>query len=260
MSVLTDYQNRYGYIRFRRQDGILEMTIHDKGGSARWSAGETGIHRQLGDAFWDIAHDRENKVVILTGAGDVFIQEFDWTDQPTELNPSYWYRIYKEGKDLLNNMLDIEVPVIAAVNGNAFIHSEIPVLADIVLAADTARFADKIHFPTGVVPGDGVHVVWTMLLGPNRGRYFLMTGQEITAQEALQLGIVGEVLPKAKLMERAWEHARDLLKKPEIARRYTRVILTQQLKRRLMEDLSYGLMAEGLGINDTASSAIPKSK
>jgi enoyl-CoA hydratase/carnithine racemase len=117
------------------------------------------------------------------------------------------------------------------------------------LAADSASFADKVHFPVGVVPGDGMHAVWTMLLGPNRGRYFLMTGQEITAQEALRLGVVGEVLPKTKLLERAWEHAHELLKKPELCLRYTRVVLTQEIKRRLLEDLSYGLMAEGLGVH-----------
>jgi enoyl-CoA hydratase/carnithine racemase len=260
MSKLADYRDRYSFIRFRREDGILEMAIHCNGGSAKWSSGENGIHRQLGEAFWDVAHDRDNQVVIFTGTGDAFIQEFDWSDSSTDITPAYWYRIYKEGKDLLNNMLDIEVPVIAAVNGNAFIHSEIPVLADIVLAADTARFADKAHYPAGVVPGDGVHVIWPMLLGPNRGRYFLMTGQELTAQEGLQLGFVAEVLPRARLMERAWEHARALAKKPDMARRYTRVTLTQDLKRKLFEDLSHGLMAEGLGVHQSASSAAPKSK
>jgi enoyl-CoA hydratase/carnithine racemase len=260
MTQLADYRQRYSYIRFRREDGILEMAIHRNGGSAMWSSGENGIHRQLGEAFWDVAHDPENKVVIFTGTGDVFIQEFDWSESSDAITPAFWYRIYKEGKDLLNNLLDIEVPMIAAVNGNAFIHSELAVLPDIVLAADTARFADKIHYPTGVVPGDGVHVVWLMLLGPNRGRYFLMTGQELSAQEGLQLGFVAEVLPRTKLMERAWEHARTLLKKPELARRYTRIVLTQQIKRRLIDDLSYGLMAEGLGVHESPSSSLPKSK
>jgi enoyl-CoA hydratase/carnithine racemase len=260
MSRLAEYQNRFSYIRLRRDNGVLEMAIHRNGGSAMWSSGEDGLHRQLGEAFWDVGHDPENKIVILTGTGDVFLQEYDWSASNEPITPTFWYRIYKEGKDLLNNLMDIEVPVIAAVNGNAFIHSEIPVLADIVLAADNARFADKIHFPTGVVPGDGVHVVWPMLLGPNRGRYFLMTGQELTAQEGVQIGFVAEVLPRAKLMDRAWQHARALLEKPELARRYTRLVLTQQLKRRLFQDLSYGLMAEGLGVLDSPSSQLPQTK
>jgi enoyl-CoA hydratase/carnithine racemase len=89
-----------------------------------------------------------------------------------------------------------------------------------------------------------------MMLGPNRGRYFLMTGQEITAQEAQRLGVVAEVLSKDRLMPRAWELARDLLQKPALARRYTRIVLTQHLKRRLIDDLGSGLMAEGLAMQD----------
>jgi enoyl-CoA hydratase/carnithine racemase len=248
MSKLADYQNSYKRIRFRREDGILEMAIHKDGGSATWDSLEGGLHEALGEAFWHVAHDTENKVVILTGLGDTFLTGTDPENTPTEINPMVWDRIYREGKDLLMRMLDIEVPVISAINGDAFIHSEFPLLADIVLAADTVRLADKAHFPHGTVPGDGVHVIWTTLLGPNRGRYFLMTGQEITAQEALRLGVVGEVLPKDQLMARAWEHARSLLQKPALARRYTRVILTHYWRRRLLEELGPGLMAEGLAI------------
>ena len=110
------------------------------------------------------------------------------------------------------NLLDIEVPVIAAVNGPVNIHAEIAVLSDIVLAADHAAFADAPHFPNGLVPGDGVHVIWPYLLGRNRGRYFLLTGQRLSAQEALQLGVVSEVMPASRLLPRARELARQILK------------------------------------------------
>jgi enoyl-CoA hydratase/carnithine racemase len=105
-----------------------------------------------------------------------------------------WEHIYDEGVALLENLLAIPVPVIAAVNGPALIHAEIAVLSDIVLAAEHAEFADLAHVPGGPVPGDGVQTLWPMLLGPNRGRYFLLTGQRISAQEALRLSVVGEVL------------------------------------------------------------------
>ena len=78
------------------------------------------------------------------------------------------------------------------------IHAEIPVLSDIVLASENATFQDAPHFPRGVVLGDGVHVVWPLLLGQNRGRYFLLTGQTLSAQEAHELGVVAEVLPREK--------------------------------------------------------------
>jgi enoyl-CoA hydratase/carnithine racemase len=249
MSTLSEYQNRFKYVHLRRENGILELSIHRDGGPAQWSFGEGGIHEELGEVFYQVGRDRENRVVIFTGTGSAFLQDFDFTNAPSaaQLTPAFWDRIYKEGKDLIHNLLDVEVPVIGAVNGNAFIHSELIVLSDIVLAAEHARFADKAHFPIGAVPGDGVQIAWSMLLGPNRSRYFLLTGQEIDAREAQRLGVVAEILPAASLRERAWALARELAAKPDLVLRYTRAALTLDLKRRMTNELGYTLMLEGLG-------------
>jgi enoyl-CoA hydratase/carnithine racemase len=248
MTSLADYQNRFSTVRFERHDGILEMAIHKDGGPAQWGFGKGSIHDQLGEAFYAVGRDPENKIVILTGTGDVFLQDYDYADMaaPPKVDPFFWDRIYKEGKDLLQNLLEIEVPVIGAVNGNAYIHAELLMLSDIVISADSARLADKAHTLNGTVPSDGVHIVWPMLLGPNRGRYFLLMGQEIDAQEALRLGVVGEVVPAAELRDRAWAIARELVTKPQLMLRYARVAMTQDLKRRMVNDLGYGLALEGL--------------
>ena len=92
------------------------------------------------------------------------------------------------------------MPVIAAVNGPALVHSEYILTCDIVLASETAVFQDMPHLNFRLVPGDGVHVLWPHVLGPVRGRYFLMTQQKIAAEEALRLGVVNEVLPHDALM------------------------------------------------------------
>ncbi|MGB8365936.1 MAG: enoyl-CoA hydratase/isomerase family protein [Rhizomicrobium sp.] len=245
---LADYANRYNGVRFERTDGVLEVTLHTRGGEARWGSSARALHAELGNAFLDIARDPENKVVILTGTGNTFIASMDDQEpfgEPTLSN--MWDRIYDEGLSLLDNLLAIPVPIIGAVNGPAFIHAELAVLSDIVLAADHAEFADLAHY-RAAVPGDGVHIVWPMLLGPNRGRYFLLTGQRLSAQQALDLGVVSEVLPADQLMPRARALANQMAALPRRMLRHTRTVLVRHLRRRLREDLDIGLAVEALAM------------
>jgi enoyl-CoA hydratase/carnithine racemase len=248
MTRLSDYAEKYHGIRFARDAaGVLEMTLHTRGGPALWGTSLNSLHTELGDAFLDVARDPENRVVILTGTGDSFIAGMDAEERAPETSlAAMWPRIYDEGVALLRNLLDIPVPMIAAVNGPALIHAELAVLADIVLAAPTAEFADLAHMPSGTVPGDGVHTVWPMLLGPNRGRYFLLTGERIPAEEAKRLGIVAEVLPADGLLPRARELAGQLACHSPHALRYTRSILIRDLRRRLNDELASGLAHEAL--------------
>lgn len=243
MRDLDDYSAHYENASLSRDSqGILEVALHTDGGPLVWSE---SAHRELGYLFADIAADAQNRVVILTGTGDAFCAGRSGEAWAAMEPSARWEKIYLEGKRLLENLLNIDVPIIGAVNGPARIHAELAVLSDIVLAAETAVFQDAAHMPNGKVAGDGVHVVWPLLLGPNRGRYFLLTGEELSAQQALSLNVVAEVLPSDRLLPRARELARQLAAKPVITLRYTRVALTQRLKRHLLDDLGYGLMLEG---------------
>lgn len=246
---LADYQHRYDTLRIERDaQGILTVTMHTRGGEALWGIARNSLHRELGEAFADIARDEANRVVILTATGANFCVAMDQAaPTPETAMELLWDRIHREGTALLDNLLRVPVPMIAAVNGPAHIHAEVPLLCDIVLAAQTAEFADLAHVPGGTVPGDGVQTVWPMLLGPNRGRYFLLTGQRIGAPEALALGLVGEVLPDpAATLARAHEHAARLAALPLPMLRHTRGVLTGQLRQRLAADLSHGLALEAL--------------
>jgi len=245
------YRDRYQNVRLEREDGILTVTLHTGGASLVWSA---LAHEELGYCFTDIGNDRDNKVVILTGAGDSWCADINAGSFKLSTSGD-WDLTFYDGRRLLVNLLDIEVPVISGINGPARIHPEIPVLSDIVLASETALFQDAPHFMSGIVPGDGAHIVWPHLLGANRGRYFLIMGQEIGAKEALQLGVVSEVVPAGKLMERARQVARYIADMPMLTRRYTRVALTQRLKRLMQEGLGYGLAVEALAAIDQLPAA-----
>jgi enoyl-CoA hydratase/carnithine racemase len=238
-----DYATRYDNIRLERDDGVLEVTVHTHDKSLVWTS---RAHDELAYCFGDIACDPDNKVVVLTGAGDSFCSEIDFTSFSLS-TATDWSHIIFEGQRLLTNLLGIEVPVIAAINGPATVHPEIPVLSDITIASDTTVFQDSPHFPSGIVPGDGAHVTWTHVLGPQRGRYFLLTGQELDAAKALEYGVVNEVLPSAEVLPRARELAAVIAAKPPLARRYARVMLTRELKRLMHEQLSLGLAHEALG-------------
>ena len=243
-----DYCDKYESISMRREDGILEMTLGTDGGPLQWGRLP---HAELEEAFLNIGRDRENQVVIMIGTGDEFsgpVAEAQSNRAAHKQTPDEWAELGWESNRLLTNLLAIDVPMISAVNGPATRHAELPVMCDIVLAAENASFQDSAHFAGGLVPGDGVHVVFPMVMGLNRGRYFLLTGQVLDASQALAAGLVNEVLPRDQLLPRAWKLAHQIMLQPEMNRRYTRLLLTEQLRRNINELLPYGLALEGLAI------------
>src|SRR3989440_10088126 len=178
--TFESYRDKYENLRMKRENGILEVALHTRGGPLVFNG---HVHEALVRAFRDIGDDRENHVVILTGTGNEFCAQispegFDF------FTPTGYDKIRREGTKVLENILDIEVPMIAAINGPVTAHSEYAVLCDIVLAAEGAYFQDAPHPAFGIVPGDGLHVVWPEVIGEIRGRYFLLSGQKLKAAEA----------------------------------------------------------------------------
>src|SRR5207237_7138857 len=132
--AFESYRDKYENVRMKRDDGILEVALHTRGGPLEFNG---YVHEALVHAFRDIGDDRDNHVVILTGTGDEFCtrispEGFDF------FTPTGYDKILREGTKVLENLLDIEVPMIAARNGRVTVHFEYALLCDMVVAADGA--------------------------------------------------------------------------------------------------------------------------
>ena len=241
---LEDYSPKFKRIKFKRTDGILTITLHKDEGEFSWNL-ET--HRELSHVWNYVGLDPENKIIILTGTGNSFLDRSDYElDQLAAATPQWWQLVQQDAKKLLTDFLELEQPVIVALNGPATIHSQIPMLADIILATPDTSISET-HFPY-TVPGDGHHIVWPLILGLNRARYLLLTQQGLTAQQALDAGLVSEIVERDNLLRRAEEIARQLLEMDPVALRAFRPIVMQPVKRAVLDGLSQGLLAEGYEI------------
>jgi enoyl-CoA hydratase/carnithine racemase len=248
VSDFSDYQTKFDSIDMQRDTkGVLELTFHSNGGSLEWSP---HVHGEWVDAFGEIAADPMNRVVIMTGTGNVFSGPRSSPAAAPRRNTREWEKTRFHGTRLLTNLLAIEAPIIAAVNGPALRHIETPLLSDIVLATEETVFQDSGHFRSHTVPGDGMHVVLPFLMGATRASYFLLMGEEITASRAQELGLVNEIVARGELLERARVIASQIADKPDLVLRYTRVLLKQALRRQVHDLVGYGLALEGLGMVD----------
>jgi enoyl-CoA hydratase/carnithine racemase len=251
MSKFETYKNLFPHAELTRsREGVLEVVLHTGGKSLVFDG---HVHEEFVDLFHQIGQDADNRVVILTGAGEAFIDQIE-PDGFDFFTPRGFDKIYREGKKVLSNLLDIPVPVITALNGPVTVHSEYVLLSDIVIATPDTIFQDKPHFMFGIVPGDGIHSLWPEVIGSVRGRTFVLTQQILDAAEAKTLGVVSEIVDRAKLMDRAREIAGRIAALPPLTTSYTRVALTQKLRRIVDESVGYGLALEGISAADVALS------
>ena len=252
MTKFETYRATFPNARLNRKpNGVLEVILHTDGGKLIFN-GHT--HEQFVELFHAIGEDRDNRAVILTGSGDAFMdtitpEGFDF------FSPQGYDKILREGRKVLSNILDIEVPMITALNGPVLLHSEYALLTDIVLATPETVFQDKPHFEFGIVPGDGVNLLWPEVIGSIRGRYFILTRQLVDAPTAKDWGVVNEIVPADRLLARAHEIADGIAALPPLTSRYTRIALTQKLRRIIDERLGYSLALEGISAADVALAA-----
>jgi len=258
MQANVNYFDAYRSLKLTRDaNGVLVTEFHSNGGPFTFTAQD---HTEFVDAFYRIAQDRANKIVILTGAGGDFIPNIDFASFGSVADPGVWSQVHDEGVQILENLANIRVPVIAAIEGRAYVHSEYALLASVIVAAEGATFNDVPHFAGGIVPGDGIFTTWSHRAGAGRAEAFLLNPQPLTARIAYDWGVVAEVVPNGKALSRARELAELYLKVPEVTRRNTRVHFIQPLKERIVREVGYGLSLEGASAADLVKSMQAKSE
>src|SRR6478609_1434222 len=200
--------------------GVLIVEFHTNGGPLIFTAQD---HTEFVDAFYRISQDRANKIVIFTGTGGEFILGIDFSSFGNVADPGIWSRVHDEGVQILENLANIRVPVIAAIEGHANVHSEYALLANVIVAGEGATFNDLPHFAAGIVPGDGIFTTWSYRAGVGRAEAFLLNPKPLTARVLYDWGVVAEIVPNGMALARARELASHYLKTPEATRRNTRV-------------------------------------
>jgi enoyl-CoA hydratase/carnithine racemase len=258
-TIQPDYFTAYSSVKMGRDArGVLVAEFHTKGEPLTFTARD---HTDFVDAFYRIGQDRTNTVVIFTGTGGHFIPGIDFSSFGNVADPGVWSQVHDEGVQILENLLNIRVPVIAAVEGRLDVHSEYALLANVIVAGESATFNDLPHFAGGIVPGDGILTAWSYRAGAGRAEAFLLHPRALSARTAYEWGVVTEVVRDGEALSRAIELAYSYLKVPEITRRNTRVHFTQPLKERIVREVGYGLSLEGASAADLVKSmhAMPKA-
>src|SRR6202050_3563284 len=254
----ANYFDAYRSLRLTRDaTGELVAEFHSNGGPFIMSA---QAHTEFVDAFYRISQDRANKIVILTGAGGEFITDVEWSSFGDVADAGVWSQVHDEGVQALENIANRRVPVIAAIEGRAHVHSDYALLASVIVAAEGATFQDVAHFSAGVAPGDGIFTTWSYRAGAGRAEAFLLNPQPLAARTAHEWGVVAEVVPNGTALSRTRELAELYLKAPEGTRRNTRIHFIQPLKERIVREVGYGLSVEGASSADLVKSMRAKSE
>jgi enoyl-CoA hydratase/carnithine racemase len=230
----------------RRPDGVITIQAHTRGGPVQLSVEN---HRALGQMLKAVGADPKNEIMILTGSGDEFMMDTDpngFALEEQDLAGWAYEYAYKDGRINVSALVnDLEIPTIGLLNGPGF-HTEICLMCDITLCSEDAVIYD-LHYDIGSVPGDGVHSCFQELLGVKRAAYALLTGQAIDAKAALEYGMVNEVVPRGKLLERAYQIADHIMTQPRTTRRLTTQIVRRPWKRRITDDLDGGFGIQMFG-------------
>ena len=221
--------SEYQHLLFeRKDDGILLITINRP---EVLNATNSRLHWELSRVWLDIADDDETNVIVVTGAGRAFSAGGDLEMiQNMAASAANIGKAWKEAGDIVYNMINLDKPIISAINGVAVgAGLAVAFMADISIASESMRITDG-HLRLGVAAGDHAVIVWPLLCGMAKAKYYLMTADFIDGKEAERIGLVSLCVPADKLMDKAMEVAHKLARGPQQAVRFTKRSLNNWLR------------------------------
>ena len=231
-------------IRLERDGDVLVATIDRADSSV--NAVDATLHAELAELFRTLKTEAEARAVLLTGAGRAFSAGGDMAWLPSLRTTDSIHALRREAKQIVWDMLDVEIPIVCGLNGAAAgLGASVALLCDVIVMAETAIIVDP-HVRIGLVAGDGGAAVWPLLLGPLAAKRHLLLGEPLTAAEARRLGVASEVCPADQVSERARDWARRLAAGAPLAVQGTKIAVNAQLKQALLTSFDVSTAMEML--------------
>jgi enoyl-CoA hydratase len=218
----------YRTLHFERIEDVLRITIDHPDNDL--NAVDGTLHEELARVFRELKREDDARAVVLTGRGRAFSAggSFDWF--PTLQDPAALEHLRRDARQMIWDLLDVDLPIVAAVNGPAIgLGASLALLCDVIFMAEAATIADP-HVRVGIVAGDGGTAIWPLALGPARAKQYLLTGDPVSALEAERLGLVNRVVPADALQQEALAFAERLAKGAPLAIRYTKQAVNKLIK------------------------------
>jgi len=239
--IMVDYSG-YRHIKVEKEKRVATLTLNRP---EALNAIMEEMHGELEDVFVDLARDDEVNVIVVTGAGRAFCAGGDVKGM--KVDP--FARVAVIGaRRLIHNMLEVEQPIIAALNGDTIgLGATIALFCDVIFAAEHARIGDP-HVRVGLVAGDGGAVIWPLLVGLAKAKEILLTGDLISATEAERIGLINRVVPLEELYPTAMALADRLASGPTWAIRWTKMALNKRLRDEVNLVFDLSMSAERLSM------------
>lgn len=219
----------YAQLTFERRDnGVLMITMNRP---EKYNATNEQMHSELAQVWRDISADPETRVAVITGAGKAFSAggDLDMVQRMAGDHDRVSHML-SEMSDMVYNIINCEKPVISAINGVAVgAGTVVALLSDISICAEDAKIGDG-HVKLGVAAGDHAAILWPLLCGMAKARYYLLTGEMVGGSEAERIGMVSKALPREQVLDEALRVAGTLATGSQPSIRWTKRALNNWLK------------------------------